>query len=113
MVAGVGDRMEPALDAGERAGDHRQAVVETVKSTPRTCRPLARRAAGTGRRWSLARTLTQKCPARSIIGQVEEPLSGRKPTSGGSSETEEKVPTIRPTGSPSGVDRGDRATPVG
>ena len=41
---------------------------------------------------------TQNDPVASILGQDEEPLSAKNPTSGGSSDTELNDPTASPTG---------------
>src|SRR5882724_5878020 len=61
--------------------------------------------------WSAASTFTQKRPERRTIGQVLDESAAQKPTSGGSSETEKKDPTVSPTGSsPSIADI--TATPV-
>src|SRR6478609_8873952 len=48
------------------------------------------------------RMLAQNAPASLIFGQLEDRTSGMKATSGGSSDTEEKVPTTMPMRLPSG-----------
>src|SRR6478735_12298728 len=48
------------------------------------------------------RMFAQNDPASLILGQLEDRTSGMKATSGGSSDTEENVPTTMPTGLPSG-----------
>ena len=40
--------------------------------------------------------LTQNAPERSISGQLVESRPGKNPTSGGSSDTEEKDPMVIP-----------------
>jgi hypothetical protein len=55
----------------------------------------------------------QKLPVRSMRGQVVEDLSGKKPMSGGSSETEVKDPTTIPSRVPSGSIAVTTHTPVG
>jgi hypothetical protein len=51
--------------------------------------------------WSSPRMLTQKVPAASISGQLDELLPGKKATRGGSSDTDVKEPMARPAGRPS------------
>src|SRR4051794_37467014 len=63
--------------------------------------------------WPSPRTLTQKRPAPWIFGQLVDALSGKKATSGGSSETEVNEPTASPARSPSGVLAVITQTPVG
>jgi hypothetical protein len=63
--------------------------------------------------WSAPRILTQKRPAERILGQLVELRSGRKATSGGSSDTEVKEPTAMPAGAPSGGEAVMTHTPVG
>jgi hypothetical protein len=46
-----------------------------------------------------------------MIGQVFDECAAQKPTSGGSSETEKKDPTVSPTGSSSSI-ADITATPV-
>src|SRR5262245_30864681 len=48
--------------------------------------------------WSSARTLTQKPPLGPISCQLSEVNAGRKPTSGGSNETDVNEPIVRPDG---------------
>ena len=55
----------------------------------------------------------QNDPASLIFGQLEDRTSGMKATSGGSSDTEEKVPTTIPSVVPSGCFAVIRVTPVG
>jgi hypothetical protein len=43
---------------------------------------------------------TQKRPERLVIGKVLDERAARKPTSGGSSETEKKDPTVLPAAFP-------------
>src|SRR5688500_18068777 len=58
------------------------------------------------------RMFTQKEPASSMRGQLDDDLSGRKATSGGSSETDVNDPTAIPAGCPSGGRAVTTATPV-
>src|SRR5436305_15196154 len=62
--------------------------------------------------WNSERTLTQNAPDRSMAGQLVEFRAGKKPTSGGSSDTEENHPMVRPYGSPSDAEV-TKVTPVG
>src|SRR5204863_8474509 len=62
--------------------------------------------------WNSERTLTQNAPDRSMAGQLVEFRAGKKPTSGGSSDTEENDPMVRPYGSPSYAEV-TTVTPVG
>ena len=55
----------------------------------------------------------QKLRARSIFGQLVEPLSGKNPTSGGSRETEVNDPTTKPARRPSAWVAVTTQTPVG
>jgi hypothetical protein len=55
----------------------------------------------------------QKRPVVRIFSHVEEDLSGKKPTSGGSRETDVNDPTINPTGSSAAVIAVTAHTPVG
>src|SRR6476646_9583763 len=52
--------------------------------------------------WADVSTFAQKEPASLIFGQLDDLRSGRNATIGGSRETEVKVPTTIPTGSPPG-----------
>ena len=52
--------------------------------------------------------LAQNDPASLIFGQLEDRTSGMKATSGGSSDTEEKVPTTMPSVAAVGMGRGDQ-----
>ena len=63
--------------------------------------------------WPEVSTLAQNAPASRILAQLDDLRSGRKATSGGSSDTEVKVPTTMPTGSPSVGVAVMRVTPVG
>src|ERR687890_2133267 len=63
--------------------------------------------------WSALRMLTQNRPARSILGQLVELLSGKKAMSGGSSETEVNDPTTKPAREPSSWLAVTTHTPVG
>src|SRR5690242_2363107 len=62
---------------------------------------------------SAARILTQNDPDFSILGQLDEDLSGKNATSGGSSDTEENEPMARPAGEPSSSRPVITTTPVG
>src|SRR4051794_2254192 len=62
--------------------------------------------------WSSPRMFTQNAPALWIFGQLDDDLSGRKPTSGGSSDTDVNDPIARPTGDPSNT-AGTITTPGG
>jgi hypothetical protein len=62
--------------------------------------------------WSAARMFTQNAPVASMRGQLVDPLPGRNPTSGGSSDTDVKDPMATPTG-PSSPDPLMITTPVG
>src|SRR5690606_36671161 len=63
---------------------------------------------------STLRTLTQNLPVAAMSGQLVEALSGRKATSGGSSDTDVKVPTtIPPAGRPDASALVMTETPVG
>ena len=55
----------------------------------------------------------QKRPVGSIRRQLVERLSGKKPTSGGSSEMDVNDPTASPQRWPSGVAEVTTQTPVG
>ena len=57
--------------------------------------------------------LAQNAPASLIFGQLEDWTSGMQATSGGSSETDENVPTTIPIAVPSGCVAVIRVTPVG
>jgi hypothetical protein len=56
---------------------------------------------------------TQNFPADSMRGQLDDDLPGQKPTSGGSSDTEKKDPTARPTGCSPSAWAAMTVTPVG
>ena len=62
--------------------------------------------------WSSASTLTPNTPVERINGHVEEVRETQKPTRGGSSDTEKKLPMARPTGRPSTWEE-MTVTPVG
>src|SRR3954452_13625018 len=62
--------------------------------------------------WSSARMLAQKRPAVWIFGHVDELLPAQNNTRGGSSDSEAKEPTAKPTGWPS-VMAVMTVTPVG
>ena len=49
--------------------------------------------------WSAASTFTQNAPERRMRFQRSESIIGRKPTRGGSSDTEVNEPMVNPTGS--------------
>src|SRR3954452_23331108 len=51
--------------------------------------------------WSSPSMVTQNAPALWILGQIDEFLSGRNQTSGGSSDTDVNDPIAKPTGEPS------------
>jgi hypothetical protein len=57
--------------------------------------------------------LTQNLPEFAISGQVDDFLSGRKPTRGGSSDTELNDPTTSTSGDPSSCMAVTAQTPVG
>src|SRR5690349_16102558 len=57
--------------------------------------------------------LTQNFPARSILGQLVELLSGKKATSGGWSDTDVNEPTTKPARDPSRCVAVTTQTPVG
>jgi hypothetical protein len=57
--------------------------------------------------------LTQNLPALSMSGQLEEDLSGKKPTSGGERETDVNDPTTIPAQRPSANVAVTTQTPVG
>jgi hypothetical protein len=57
--------------------------------------------------------LTQNRPVAAMRGQEPERLSGKKPTSGGSSEIEVNEPTTRPVRSPAASTDVITQTPVG
>jgi hypothetical protein len=59
------------------------------------------------------RMFTQNVPASRIRGQLVEPLSGKKATSGGLSDTEVKDPTTKPARRPSASVAVTTQTPVG
>src|SRR6478752_6514414 len=63
--------------------------------------------------WPAVSMFAQNDPASLIFGQLEDRTSGMKATRGGSSDTEEKVPTTIPSGLPSGWVAVIRVTPVG
>ena len=110
VVAGVGDRLDVAVDPGQDAVEDRRARAGRLASRgPRTCRRPCEANRRHTSSWSSARTFTQKWPLASIFGHDDEPLSGKKPTSGGSSDTEANEPTARPTGPSArgGGDHGD------
>src|SRR3954470_24901141 len=62
---------------------------------------------------SALRMFTQNLPALRIRGQLVEPLSGKKATSGGFSDTDVKEPTTKPARPPSGSVAVTTQTPVG
>jgi hypothetical protein len=63
--------------------------------------------------WCAARMFTQNAPASRIIGHVVEPLSGKNPTSGGSSDTDVNEPTTIPAGPEPFAAAVTTQTPVG
>jgi hypothetical protein len=63
--------------------------------------------------WSELRMLTQNLPARSILGQLDDDLAGKKAIRGGSSETDVNEPTTKPARPPSGSAAVTTQTPVG
>src|SRR3712207_2905824 len=54
--------------------------------------------------WPSARRLTQKQPARRIVGQAREVLAAQNRTSGGDRETDENDWQVIPTGAPSRIE---------
>jgi hypothetical protein len=111
VVAGRVAALEEAVEPGERAGDDRCAGGR-VQSTPSNLLPPDRAKPRHRSSCSSPRTFTQKAPTGTISGQVVDVRAGRKPTSGGSSETETNDPTVSPTG-PCRVVAVTTATPVG
>src|SRR4051794_1082151 len=63
--------------------------------------------------WSSPRMFTQKAPAASMRGQLDEVFPGRNATSGGSSDTEGKDPMAKPAGCRSSPTAVTTTTPVG
>src|SRR6478609_432261 len=63
--------------------------------------------------WLACRMLTQNRPLGSMSGQLFEFRPGKKPTRGGSSETDANEPIVRPFGCPSTPSPVITVTPVG
>jgi hypothetical protein len=63
--------------------------------------------------WLAESTFTQKEPEARILGKLEDPLSGKKASSGGTSDTDVNEPTAIPAGRPCGSIPVTTTTPVG
>ena len=100
VVADVVDLLHRAVDPGLHPGQDRASrwPAPGSQSMPskRSSASLAKRQHSST--WSSARMFTQNAPLGPISCQLSEVKAGRKPTSGGSRETEVNDPMVSPDG---------------
>ena len=101
MIACADDVVDGAVDPGCRTFQARAAGLGLDPLGPVKRSSCLRAKARQTSCWPAVRTFAQNAPASRIFGQLDDLRSGRKATSGGSSETDVKVPTTMPIGSPS------------
>jgi hypothetical protein len=100
VIADVVHALDPAVDPGQRIVEQGQArgLWPWASSANLSSAREAKRRHRSS--WSAPSTLTQNRPVAAMRGHEDERLSGKKPTSGGSSEIEVNEPTTRPVRAP-------------
>src|SRR3954451_14031612 len=92
---------------GEPFGDGSQATSSNRSSSTSRAKDQQRSP------WSAPSTFTQNRPVGAIFCQLIDSAVGRKPTAGGSSDTDVKDPIVMPKGCPSSARPVTIVTPVG
>ena len=109
VVAGLDDLLEGAVEERMHVLEDRAEAPDPPRHLTEPVGAAASRRADEIGSWCSSSTLTVKCPARSMRGQVVDDFAAQNSTSGGSSETEVKELAARPTGlvAVHGGDHGD------
>ena len=112
VVTGVGDGVDVAVDPGQHAVEQRRTRAGGPSSRARrTCRRPCVAKTPADVLLVLGEDVHAERPGRlDAAARTTRPWSGKKPTSGGSSDTEANEPTARPTG-PSASVGGDDGDP--